>query len=165
MSCGQRTVSFLRYSETVVRLPCRDTSRSNSRCRHRPTFAFSRAANCDVKFRITIFGSSVVSCGLLRSLLWSSAVSCGLLAYPLKLAVRERRFDLQQWGSFCPRAVLTGHRRDLSVCLTMGRRTNSDELIGEGSSDAGHRTARHDPTRPSIKRRRNARIETIIRHA
>ena len=32
ISCSQRTITFVFYSKVVVRLPCRVTSQSNSRC-------------------------------------------------------------------------------------------------------------------------------------
>jgi len=70
-SCGQRTITFLSYSEAVVRLPCRATSRPNSRCRYK--VCLSAGGQFDVKFIIA---------ALYIALLWTFVVSCGFRQTP-----------------------------------------------------------------------------------
>ena len=67
-SCGQRTITFLSYSEAVVRLPCRATSRPNSRCRYKGLrLPFRRRPIWrEIYHRSFIFSSAVDFCGLLR---------------------------------------------------------------------------------------------------
>ena len=51
MSCGHCTIGILDYFESVAKLPCSVTSRSNSRCRYRLTFAFSLGPKLGVDFQ------------------------------------------------------------------------------------------------------------------
>jgi len=81
-SCGQRTITFLSYSEAVVRLPCRATSRPNSRCRYKGLrLPFRRRPIWrEIYHRSFIYSSAVDFCGLLRfqadpSRLWSLSLS------------------------------------------------------------------------------------------
>jgi len=71
ISCSERTITFVFYSKVVVRLPCRVTSPSNSRC------CFAAGEQFNVKFSIT--PNIYLSCSLLWLPVVMYGISCGFL--------------------------------------------------------------------------------------